>query len=213
MTDEYALAYSIMQICGVDMSDSSASSTEGIKRAIVAQLRLNAPSLTATGTEEKKMNIVDYGLVREYFGCEVNKCKSLNSVEHDWLSCMAYRILKSMQEPIRKTDWYLCVTEHDGDITVEEAHGNISLFNRWHPACLRRPDRFQPTEKECDCGGCNGGCGKCHSQCECPKPSLPKEVEEKIDSILIANHFEMMTFRRIRDELRELCEIVRSTKA
>lgn len=35
-------------------------------------------------------------------------------------------------------------------------------------------DKPAPSPDTCDCGGCVGGCGKCHSQCECK----PKDLVE-----------------------------------
>lgn len=89
--------------------------------------------------------LLDNELVRKYFG----KCEVVGTCLDAPGCSIASRVLKAMQEPIRREDLYLCITEHNGEISYEEAKGNISLFNRWHPTCLRLPSQFQPKpEKE-----------------------------------------------------------------
>lgn len=88
------------------------------------------------------MNILDNELVRKYFGCESNDCKSLSGVDHDWLSCMSFRILRAMQEPIRKGERYLDVN----GFWIKESIQEHDWDTCWHPVRFRLPDSFQKRE-------------------------------------------------------------------
>lgn len=88
------------------------------------------------------MDILDNELVKKYFRCK--EC----SVCRDWpVQGIAWHVLISMQEPIKKGERYLCI-KFNGDI-VEESCFAVVFYPHWH--CLRLPDRFQKEEKkECD---------------------------------------------------------------
>lgn len=111
------------------------------------------------------MDILDNMLVRKYFWVESNEIVGpFRGVE-----VMAFRVLKSMQEPIRKGDLVLERFPSNPDAEWQLVRCPIDLAGDMHSGWLRLPDRFQMVEKkECDC--------ECHIHeklgypCRCSKP-------------------------------------------
>lgn len=92
-------------------------------------------------------DLLDNELVRKYFGCGplTACCGNLDGgmpVEH-----MSYRILRAMQQPIKKGERYLVGTHQDTDMwgVVEKTWEGTDIRG-WHTAYLRLPDRFQKQE-------------------------------------------------------------------
>lgn len=95
------------------------------------------------------MNILENELVRSKFSCEANQCKSLEAVEHDWLSCMALRVLTAMQERIKKGERYLRIdcTRTYKPADIDENVASTDGPSSFHGHELRLPSQFQPTRE------------------------------------------------------------------
>lgn len=93
-------------------------------------------------------DILENDLVRKYFGCEKGAHGACDGKRNDCMERTAFRVLKSMQEPIRKGEqamwlWYRQV--HD-DWIVGPWDG--TKLDDYHPYVLRLPDRFQTAGKK-----------------------------------------------------------------
>jgi|HubBroStandDraft_5_1064220.scaffolds.fasta_scaffold149361_2 hypothetical protein len=94
-------------------------------------------------------DILDNELVRKYFSGDAG--------EHS-----AEKVLRAMQEPIRKGELYLsALVQWDQGCQVQRFDAAIT-WDGFHPNALRLPDRFQAT-KECD-AEMQTSCPKCHKQ-------------------------------------------------
>ena len=98
------------------------------------------------------MTLLDNELVRKYFGCQ--DCQEGNS-EHVEKLChegMALKILRAMQEPIKKGERYLLI---DSEIVGDMVANSNSLDHIRHLGVLRLPGRFQKhktASQKCGCG-------------------------------------------------------------
>lgn len=183
------------------------------------------------------MNLLDNELVRKYFGCDLRGvqtlCDHFNQQNCD--KSTSYRILQSLQEPIKKGERYL---NFNGNMDLyEEAMTKELTCPSFHPMALRLPDRFQKQEKpSCvhhlmpPCGFCgavpvyyeqpkpspekcvyNHGTG---SKCDCkPKDEealYSREVEEKIET-MIKSYVPVFGYPSgfLRTELRSLLKLIR----
>lgn len=100
------------------------------------------------------MNLLDNELIRKFFACSSEcRCETFGSCE----GALATRVLTSMQEPIKKGDKYI-LCDHDGVISLRTAE--YALDSAIHSACLRLPDRFQPSVSKVQKQ--NAECIKCH---------------------------------------------------
>lgn len=84
------------------------------------------------------MNILENELVRKYFGENDSRSQDRRT---NW--AMSHRILRAMQEPIKKGEGILQIMSDDRVIEKTEAYGDH--FNL-HLDLLRLPDRFQKQE-------------------------------------------------------------------
>ena len=106
------------------------------------------------------MDLLDNPLIRKYFGDEDtnNPCTPAG---------IAWNVLRAMQEPIKKGDWYLWC---DGNEDTKERVWRDPLPGRFeenfHPHYLRLPDRFQKQEQKC-----NESC-VCYEKKPTPEPRI-----------------------------------------
>ncbi len=95
-------------------------------------------------------SLLENELVLKYFGCcdETPEPEKHTLPHMGWEGAMARRVLRAMQEPIKKGDkiieWH--------QLGVIET---IAMFDmhEYHPINLRLPQRFQPVEPEKECDG------------------------------------------------------------
>lgn len=96
------------------------------------------------------MSILDNERVRKYFQCDRGHCPKWHKdqIEPDYLECMALRVLQAMEEPIKKGEKYLDLSNADyreknhlGQLPAMIADGDLE---ETHFGFLRLPDRFQP---------------------------------------------------------------------
>lgn len=122
------------------------------------------------------MNILDNKLVKTYFWCK-QPCPDGNLALHPGtcMAVMSERVLKAMQEPIKKGELYLEININD-DLDMElylEINDDLDMVEDlsenqwvvgWHPDCLRLPDKFQKPPEKADqlpdyqlkCDNCEG---------------------------------------------------------
>lgn len=93
------------------------------------------------------MNLIHNELVRKYFGSDT--CLKADTVDHDWLNCMAKNVIEAMQTPIRKGERYLDIYDFKIMIAQSEFLSESMALSDWHPSALRLPDVFQ--KQECAC--------------------------------------------------------------
>jgi hypothetical protein len=107
------------------------------------------------------VDILDNELVRKYFGED-------NKFFHEDI---AVRVLRAMQEPIRKGERVLeFFVEPERWKDAIYVYDGVSL-NQFHPMFMRLPDRFQTAEKkECKCTCHNVLKHKFHEYCDQPMP-------------------------------------------
>ena len=118
------------------------------------------------------MNILDNELVRKYFRCEVHKglggstkCQLCSE------AMMAYRILRAMQEPIKKGDEFLNL-DWDGGISGPwKAEKDVPCEKQFFGIRLRLPDRFQKQE----CYQTSIMCPSCNQPHQIVKPTPEPE--------------------------------------
>lgn len=168
-------------------------------------------------------NILDNPLIRKYFGNEtpggIIHCDDPKTFQYqDWI---AGNVLRSMQEPIRPGEKFLCGTS---GMWRETENRSGFCASEFHPFSLRLPPSFQ--KKECGPGVVRNGIYECAcvrqpapepERCACGqnlnvphisdrcKPSEP--VEEKIEW-LIANMPDI-TRPLWREHLRALVRLAR----
>lgn len=120
-------------------------------------------------------DILDNALIRKYFGCEVDACDEAGTVDHDWLNCLARKVLTAMQEPIRKGERILLINNNSRLEPVSESTKNYELEG-FHPWDLRLPSRFQEAgKKECEGFDTALWCQKCGLELRHVKPQPPPE--------------------------------------
>lgn len=91
-------------------------------------------------------SILDDVLVRKYFGCEVEVCEKLHTVDHDWLNCLSRKVISAMEEPIRNGDKTLCLWSGTQIEELKTMYSDIP--DRFHPRYLRLPSKFQEAGKK-----------------------------------------------------------------
>lgn len=107
-------------------------------------------------------SILDNELVKKYFGCCPEFTCAVNHYRKDkpetWIDyrCISERIIRAMQEPIRKGERILLT--HDNGKTWEETTMAGQADEPFHPNCLRLPGKFQGPI--CTHDGCLS-CSKC----------------------------------------------------
>lgn len=169
-------------------------------------------------------SILDNELVRKYFDC----AGFTDCTQHDCKEVVAYKILQSMQQPIKKGEGYLLQLE-SGEFIARFCGEETRAY--FHPYALRLPDRFQKPRK-CHCGTSEiihrieGPCYHINNDKPSPEkccflqnypgrehdrdcPAMPKdEVEEKMDSIVM----NWSQQDNLIQELRALVKLARRAK-
>lgn len=122
-------------------------------------------------------DILENDLVWRYFGCDAHEIRCPNG--NEYLEHMALRVLKSMQEPIRKGERYLesrttfDVNEY-GNFTEEKVLDTDLTFSKFHPFSLRLPDRFQTAGNPCEHRHEMHGC---HKILGCPPNAWDGDIQ------------------------------------
>lgn len=131
-------------------------------------------------------SILDNPLVLRYFGCDGLEHTPSNKAYTHWCQThgsgcepfISERILQAMQEPIRKGEKYLDLSNswyreknHLGQLPVMIADCDLEPLEEPHFSFLRLPDRFQRQEIDLLCQKCRRDC-KCTSRgLDQPTPS------------------------------------------
>jgi hypothetical protein len=144
-------------------------------------------------------DLLDNELVRKYF--QHDECLRLSGTGTcDHNACAALRVLRAMQEPIRK-----------GELVLERFPSNP---NEWelmkaprdfdadlHAGFLRLPDRFQGKSIDVRCDKCGRG--------PIPDPAKPSDVEDKIQRLCQQYDPKITNWQCFESELRALVDLVR----
>lgn len=169
--------------------------------------------------------LLEQPLIKKYFGS--GECPEGKAACVGVHRCMAYRILKAMQEPIKPGEKYIEVSM--GNLELKKWKESTASFEYFCPQVIRLPDKHQP--RCCEYASSNwrlkqpGSIIEICSQClekknksdtaKCEKPGClvihpeePDPVEEKIKEI-IETLWHQTIQGSYRKALRELVELAR----
>ena len=129
---------------------------------------------------EMNNSILDNELVKKFFGdCEHGERSERGSASAWHVRvCMADKVLRAQQEPIREGEFYLWI---DGPVDISYVKcSDPTSEDMYHPNMLRLPDKFQKKEIGCSHGSILRNPQSGNWYCEsCRITLLPQEVQKR----------------------------------